>query len=60
TALSAQTLFIRADSYDKLGKKPEALDGYERFLATNTDRNSDMYFAAAERARILRRELGKH
>lgn len=59
-ALSAQTLFIRADSYDKLGKKPEALDGYEQFLAANTDRNSDMYFAAAERARILRRELGKH
>lgn len=60
TALSAQTLFIRADCYDKLGKKPEALDGYEKFLAANTDRNSDMYFAAAERARALRRELGKH
>jgi Tfp pilus assembly protein PilF len=58
--LSTQTLFIQADCYDKLGKKPEALDAYEKFLAANTDRNNDMYFAAAERARILRRELGKH
>lgn len=59
-ALSTQTLFIQADCYDKLGKKPEALDSYDKFLAANTDRNSDMYFAAAERARILHRELGKH
>ena len=58
-ALSQETLFIRADSYDKLGKKPQALDAYEKFLAANTDRNSDMYFAAAQRARVLRREIGK-
>jgi tetratricopeptide (TPR) repeat protein len=58
-ALSAPTLFIRADCYDKLGKKPEALDAYEKFLSVNTDHDSDMYFAAAERARDLRREIGK-
>ncbi len=57
--LSAQTLFVRADCYDKLGNKPEAADAYDKFLAANTDRNSDMYFAAAERLRVLRRELGK-
>ncbi len=59
TSLSAPTLFIRADCYDKLGKKPEALGAYEQFLSVNTDHNSDMYFAAAERARDLRREIGK-
>ncbi|HTZ75119.1 MAG TPA: tetratricopeptide repeat protein [Candidatus Aquilonibacter sp.] len=57
--LSAPTLFIRADCYDKLGKKPEALDAYEKFLSVNSDHDSDMYFAAAERARELRREIGK-
>ncbi len=57
--LSAQTLFVRADCYDKLGNKSAAADAYDKFLAANTDRNSDMYFAAAERLRVLRRELGK-
>lgn len=57
--LSVQTLFVRADCYDKLGNKPEAADAYDKFLAANTDRNSDMYFAASERSRVLRRELGK-
>ncbi|HKV48968.1 MAG TPA: tetratricopeptide repeat protein [Candidatus Acidoferrales bacterium] len=57
--LSIQTLFVRADCYDKLGSKSEAADAYDKFLAANTDRNSDMYFAASERSRVLRRELGK-
>lgn len=57
--LSTQTLFVRADCYDKLGNKSEAADAYDKFLAANTDRNSDMYFAASERSRVLRRELGK-
>lgn len=55
--LPPASLFARADCYDKLGKKPEALDAYEKFLAVNTDRNGDMYFAASARARDLRREL---
>jgi tetratricopeptide (TPR) repeat protein len=58
-ALPVPTLFVRADCYDKLGEKPEARDAYERFLSVNTDRNSDMYFAASERARDLSREIGK-
>jgi len=55
--LPPASLFARADCYDKLGKKQEALDAYEKFLAVNTDRNGDMYFAASARARDLRREL---
>jgi tetratricopeptide (TPR) repeat protein len=58
-ALPVPTLFVRADCYDKLGHKAEALDAYDKFLAANTDHNSDMYFAASERARDLRREGGK-
>jgi tetratricopeptide (TPR) repeat protein len=57
--LSLPTLFVRADCYDKIGKKPEALAAYQKFLSANTDTNSDMYFAAAERARELRREIQK-
>jgi tetratricopeptide (TPR) repeat protein len=59
-ALPPATLFVRADCYDKLGKKPEALDAYEKFLAANTDKNNDMYFAAAARERDLKRELRKN
>jgi tetratricopeptide (TPR) repeat protein len=58
--LPLATLFVRADCYDKLGKKAEALDAYEKFLAANTDKNSDMYFAAAARERELKREIKKN
>jgi hypothetical protein len=44
---------------DKLGKKTGAPAAYEKFPAVSTDKNSDMYFAAAERARNLRRGTGK-
>jgi tetratricopeptide (TPR) repeat protein len=57
--LPPPTLFVRADCYDKLGAKPEALAAYQEFLAANADQNSDMYFAATERVRDLRRETGK-
>ena len=56
--LPASSWFIRASCYDKLGQPAPALDAYQRFLQLNTDQNSDMYFAAAERARELTRELG--
>ena len=58
-SLPVADLFARADSYDKLGKKAEALDGYEKYLAVNTDQNNDMYFAASARVRELKRQLGK-
>ena len=57
--LSPQSLFVRADCYDRLGRKVDALSAYESFLSANTDRTSDFYFAAAQRVRELRRELGK-
>jgi tetratricopeptide (TPR) repeat protein len=55
-SLPPADLYVRAD---KIGKKAEALGAYEKFLAANTDHNSDMYFAASERVRSLKRELGK-
>jgi tetratricopeptide (TPR) repeat protein len=57
-ALPLTSLFIRASCYDKLGQKKEALGAYEAFLAANQDQTSDAYFAAAQRARDLHRELG--
>jgi Flp pilus assembly protein TadD len=55
--LPAPSWYIRASCYDKLGQSAQALDAYQRFLQLNTDQNSDMYFAAASRARELAREV---
>jgi tetratricopeptide (TPR) repeat protein len=55
--LPAPSWYIRASCYDKLGQPAQALDAYQRFLQLNTDQNSDMYFAAAARARDLAREV---
>lgn len=55
--LPAPSWYIRASCYDKLGQPAQALDAYQRFLQLNTDQNSDMYFAAAARARELAREV---
>jgi tetratricopeptide (TPR) repeat protein len=55
--LPAPSWYIRASCYDKLGQPVQALDAYQRFLQLNTDQNSDMYFAAAARARELAREV---
>jgi tetratricopeptide (TPR) repeat protein len=52
------SMFIRASCYDKLGQQKEALAAYEAFLTANKDQTSDMYFASAQRARDLRKELG--
>jgi tetratricopeptide (TPR) repeat protein len=57
-ALPLPSLFIRASCYDKLGQKDKAFVAYEDFLAANKDQTSDMYFAAAQRARDLRKERG--
>jgi Flp pilus assembly protein TadD len=55
--LPAPSWYIRASCYDRLGQPVQALDAYQRFLQVNTDQNSDMYFAAAARARELAREV---
>lgn len=49
--------FVRATCYDKLAQRPEALAAYQKFLSLNKDENSDMYFEATARARILDREI---
>ncbi len=57
TTLSLSAWFIRAACYDKLGQAAQALDAYKKFLDLNKDQNSDMYFEAAVRARVLTRQL---
>ena len=58
STLPLRSLFIRASCYDRLGDKSNALKSYDAFLSANRDQTSDMYFAAAERVRELRRESG--
>src|SRR5579862_1155582 len=59
-ALTKGAWFIRANCYDKMNQKQEALDAYRKFLELNGDQNNDEYFAASERARILDREIKEH
>ncbi len=49
--------FMRAACYDNLGEAADALGAYQRFLQLNKDENSDMYFIATARSRVLAREL---
>ncbi len=49
--------FMRAACYDNLGEAADALDAYQKFLQLNRDENSDMYFIATARSRVLAREL---
>lgn len=49
--------FMRAACYDNLGEAADALDAYQKFLQLNKDENSDMYFIATARSRVLAREL---
>ncbi len=55
--LSNGSWFVRANCYDKLGKKKEALDAYRKFLDLNAGQTNDEYFLASARARTLEREL---
>ena len=55
--LPASSWYLRATCYDKLGRLPEALDAYQKFLQLNKDENSDMYFVSTSRVRTLTREL---
>jgi tetratricopeptide (TPR) repeat protein len=49
--------FVRAACYDKLNRPADALDAYQKFLYSNKDTNSDMYFEASDRVRFLKKEL---
>jgi tetratricopeptide (TPR) repeat protein len=55
--LPASSWYLRATCYDKLGRLPEALDAYQKFLQLNKDENSDMYFVSTSRVRTLTRAL---
>lgn len=54
------TLFLRAVSYDKLSQCDQAINYYERFLALNRDTNSDPYFQATGRLRLLKNVCRQH
>lgn len=51
--------FVRATCYDRLGRKPEALEAYEKFLELDQGRSDREEFQSRQRVRILERELGK-
>ena len=48
------TLFLRARNYDELKQCGAAIEYYEKFLALNRDTNSDQYFQATGRLRLLK------
>lgn len=50
---NAGAWFVRASCYDHMNQIEPALEGYQNFLAMNTDKNSNQYFEAAERVRFL-------
>ncbi len=49
--------FIRAICFDKLKRKPEALEAYQKFLELEPDKESDHAFQARQRVRIIAQEL---
>jgi Flp pilus assembly protein TadD len=54
---NAGAWFVRASCYDHMNQPEQALGGYQKFLAMNTDTNSNQYFEAAERVRFLQAAL---
>jgi Flp pilus assembly protein TadD len=55
--LAPVSWFVRATCYDKLGRKPEALDAYQKFLALDHGQEDRDEFWAQQRIRILEFEL---
>jgi tetratricopeptide (TPR) repeat protein len=49
--------FYRAICFDKLRKKPEALEAYQRFLELEPNKESDHAFQARQRIKIISQEL---
>ena len=59
-ALNAEipgNFFFRALAHDRLRQRPEALENYNKFLATSGGKFPDQEFQARQRARILEKEL---
>jgi tetratricopeptide (TPR) repeat protein len=62
-ALGAETpgnYFFRALSHDRLHQRPEALENYNKFLATSEGKFPDQEFQARQRARLLEKELRRN
>jgi tetratricopeptide (TPR) repeat protein len=51
--------YMRAMTLDKLQKRKEAVEYYDKFLNANQGKNPDQEFHARQRVQILERELGK-
>jgi len=58
--LSAGSWFVRATSYDKLQRKPEALAAYKMFVSLDQGRSQKQDFQARQRIRVLTRELERN
>ncbi len=51
--------FVLATCYDHLQARREALDAYQRYLDLSHHENPDQEWQAQQRAKLLRREVGK-
>jgi protein O-GlcNAc transferase len=52
-------LFVRATCYDKLQRKPEAVEAYKKFLDADNGHSDKEEFQAGERLKVLQKELTK-
>jgi Tfp pilus assembly protein PilF len=52
-------LFVRATCYDKLQKKAEAAETYQKFLDADNGRSDKEDFQARERLKVIQKELSK-
>jgi tetratricopeptide (TPR) repeat protein len=58
-AESSGHFYLRAITLDKLQRAKEALEAYNKFLASSQNVNPDQEFMARQRIKALERELGK-
>jgi tetratricopeptide (TPR) repeat protein len=51
--------FVRAICYDKLSRKAEAIEAYQKFLDLDNEQHDTQDFQARHRIPVLQRELGQ-
>jgi hypothetical protein len=51
--------FVRAICYDKLSRKSEAIEAYQRFLDLDGGQHDTQDFQARHRIPVLQKELGQ-
>jgi tetratricopeptide (TPR) repeat protein len=51
--------FVRAICYDKLSRKAEAIDAYQKFLDQDSGKHDTQDFQARQRILVLQKELGQ-